>query len=142
MREDGEMAAKYPHVSALIKAAMDAQRVTAPQLAAALGVSDPTVYRWRSGDSTPDESLWPTIESLLAIRLSKAPETVADWRSEMAELRANVAQLADRVAALEADRPAPRLRAAQGPTGAHRTATSRPARRPAPPAADPDDHTI
>ncbi len=136
------MAAKYPHVNAIIRTAMDARHITAPQLAAELGLTDPTVYRWRSGDSTPDEALWPTIETVLGVTLSKSPEGASNLQAEMADLRAQVARLEDRVTALEADRPAPRLRAAQGPAGAHRTATSRPARRPSPPAADPDDHTI
>jgi len=109
-------------------------------LADAIGVHFSTVHRWFNGEDSPNPAMWPQLEALLGISLDALHEV--SWQSEMAELRANVAQLADRVAALEADRPAPRLRAAQGPTGAHRTATSRPARRPAPPAADPDDHTI
>ncbi len=140
MREDEAMAAKYPHVNLAVRSAATAQGMKASDLAEALSVAASTVYRWFAGEDSPNPAIWPQLEALLGISLDALHEV--SWQAEMADLRAHVAQLAHRVAALEADRPAPRLRAAQGPTGAHRTATSRPARRPAPPAADPDDHTI
>ncbi len=140
MCEDEGMAAKYPHVNLAVRSAATAQGMKASDLAEALSVAASTVYRWFAGEDSPNPAMWPQLEALLGISLDALHEV--SWQAEMADLRAQVARLEDRVTALEADRPAPRLRAAQGPAGAHRTATSRPARRPSPPAADPDDHTI
>jgi AcrR family transcriptional regulator len=134
------MAAKYPHVNLAVRSTATERGMKASDVAEALGVAPSTVYRWFGGEDSPNPAIWPQLEALLDISLDALHEV--SWQAEMAEMRAHVARLEDRVAALEADRPAPRLRAAQGPAGAHRSATTRPARRPNPPAADPDDHTI
>lgn len=134
------MAAKYPHVNLAVRSAATAQGMKAPDVTEALGMAASTVYRWFAGEDSPNPAIWPQLESLLSISLDALHEV--SWQTEVEQLKARVDDLESRLAVLEADRPAPRLRAADGPAGAHRGATVRPVRRPMPPAADPDDHTI
>lgn len=139
-REDGPVPAKYPHVNQAVKAAIDERGIRVRDLAAALGVHFSTVHRWIAGDDSPRPELWPQLGQALGISLDALHEV--SWQTEVEQLKARVDDLEARLATLEAERPAPRLRAAEGPAGAHRAATVKPAKRPAPPAADPDDHTI